>query len=176
MFSPILATTGAGNVEVNASTDALVLSEYAATVSLDVIVTAATDALILTEYSATVEVSVPTPTVIDRGGAPIRRYHYIPEKRRVLTVRKKGYDEKELIRLIRLAAEKAYFEAAKKLEQKARLADNVEIAIVNFHDAFVKAEQQINDKYEKSKKRLIEVQEEMNEEEHLILQILLEAV
>jgi len=80
-----------------------------------------------------------------------------------------------LIRLIRLAAEKADFEAAKKLEQKARLADNVEIAIVNFHDAFVKAEQQINDKYEKSQKRLIEVQEEMNEEEHLILQILLEA-
>jgi len=174
MFSPILATTTAGNVEVNASTDALVLTEYSATVSLDLTISATVDALVLAEYSAIVDVPGEIPAIIDRGGAPIRRYYYIPEKRRILTV-EKNYDEQELVELIRRAAEKEDRLAARKLEQKARFVSDMETAMVDFHDAFVKAEQQIKNKYNQSQKRLREIQEEMNEEEHLILQILLEA-
>src|SRR4030066_2499708 len=131
MFSPIPATPTAGNGEANSSADALVLTEYSATVSLDLTISATVDALVLAEYSAIVDVPGEIPAIIDRGGAPIRRYYYIPEKRRILTV-EKNYDEQELVDLIRRAAKKEDRLAGRKLEKKPGFVSDMEHAMVDF--------------------------------------------
>ena len=59
---------GASGTEISATTDALVLTEFAATLTLDVEVTASTDTLVLTEFAATVandtEISATTDALV----------------------------------------------------------------------------------------------------------------
>ena len=70
MFEPepiwlMVHGAAAGGVEVSAATDALILTEYTATINAEISISAEVDALILTEYSATIALDVSVSASVD---------------------------------------------------------------------------------------------------------------
>lgn len=93
------------------------------------------------------------------------------------------YDEKELVRLIRKAAEEDSRKAeiqleaeAKRLDEEIRTLKEVELAILRFKHAFDRANEQVQRKYRENLSRLLEVKKNMEQEEELIMKLLLEAL
>lgn len=93
------------------------------------------------------------------------------------------YSEKELVVLIKKAAEEESRQAEIQLENEARRLDDeirtikdIELAISRFRHAFVRANEQIQNKYRNDFERLQRIKRDMEQEEEFIMKLLLEAV